>query len=94
MHLRYVLCVRNDIAISRSVAPAETRPRCIQFKLSAPPQLPSHLFSRVSDLEGACGQPNNEAEAPGDRRDLSVLGAFHYHQCFGCPMLAASPGGW
>lgn len=81
MHLRYILCVRNDTAISRSVAPAVTRPRCIQFKPSAlpPPKLPSHLSSRVSDLEGACGQPNNEAEAPGDRTDLSVLGAFHCH---------------
>lgn len=37
-------------------------------------------------------KPNNEAEAPGDRRDLSVLHAFHCHQCFGCPMLAASRG--
>lgn len=56
------------------------------------PKLPSHLSSRISDLEGACGQPNNEAEAPGDRRDLSVLGAFHCYQCFWCPMLAPSRG--
>lgn len=86
---------RNDTAISRSVAPAETRPRCIQSKpRGPPPKLPSHLFSRVSDLEGACGQPNNEAEAPGDRRDRSVLRAFPCHQCFGCAMLAASRGRW
>lgn len=96
MCLRSVLCAREETAMYFLFCSA----RCAlhagvsNFNPMPTPPLPIHLSSPVSDLERACGQPNNEPV-----KHLGTYGTFRYSASvtitcvyFGCSLLAASCG--